>query len=137
MSQKQLDHKLLIFKYHCSMNNVSLGKSLSSKMVVLSLINGMIGGLILILPLLALKTGYLATLIIIVTTGIFSFYSCHLCMLHIGNEPDLDSSILKHFNGNTWIRIFYDLCVWSNLLLIDILYFELIIIQWIGLAPPH
>lgn len=35
------------------------------------------------------------------------------------------------------MKIFYDLCVWSSLLLIDFLYFELIVIQWIGLAPPH
>lgn len=35
------------------------------------------------------------------------------------------------------MKKFYDLCVWSSLLLIDFLYFELIVIQWIGLAPPH
>lgn len=31
----------------------------------------------------------------------------------------------------------YDFCVWLSLMLIDLLYFELIIIQWIGIAPPH
>jgi hypothetical protein len=35
------------------------------------------------------------------------------------------------------MKSFYDLCVWLSLLLIDFLYFELIILQWIGLAPPY
>ena len=31
----------------------------------------------------------------------------------------------------------YDFSVWLSLMLIGLLYFELIIIQWIGIAPPH
>lgn len=110
---------------------------LNGPMTVLSMVNGMIGGLILILPLLALEAGYILTLIILIVTGSFSYYSCYLCVIHMGDQPDLDFAILKHFNGNKYIKIFYDLCVWSNLILIDMLYFELITIQWIGLIPPH
>ena len=106
-------------------------------MTVVGMVNGMIGGLILILPLLALQAGYILTLIILIITGSFSYYSCYLCIIHMGDQPDLDYAILKHFNGNRYIKIFYDLCVWSNLMLIDMLYFELITIQWIGLIPPH
>lgn len=106
-------------------------------MTVVGMVNGMIGGLILILPLLALQAGYILTLIILIITGSFSYYSCYLCVIHMGDQPDLDYAILKHFNGNRYIKIFYDLCVWSNLMLIDMLYFELITIQWIGLIPPH
>lgn len=46
-------------------------------------------------------------------------------------------AIFKHFGRSTKIRAVYDICVWSSLLLIDFLYFELIVIQWVGLAPPH
>lgn len=46
-------------------------------------------------------------------------------------------AIFKHFGRSTKIRTVYDICVWSSLLLIDFLYFELIVIQWVGLAPPH
>lgn len=119
------------------MAEIEKSNELSPQMTVLSLINGMIGGFILILPVFALQTGYITTMIVIIVTGIFSYYSCHLCLLHIGTQPDLDSAIYKHFDRSPAMKKFYDLCVWSSLLLIDFLYFELIIIQWIGLAPPH
>jgi amino acid permease len=102
-------------------------------MTVVGMVNGMIGGLILILPVLALGAGYILTFIVILVTGIFSLYSCYLCVVHMGDQPDLDFAILRHFNGNKGVKIFYDLCVWSNLILIDMLYFELIDIQWDGL----
>lgn len=98
------------------------------------MVNGMIGGLILILPVLALNAGYLLSFIVILLTGLFSYYSCYLCVIHMGDQPDLDFAILRHFNGNKAMKVFYDLCVWSNLMLIDMLYFELIMMQWEGLV---
>lgn len=62
--------------------------------LVIALINGMIGGLILVLPILALNGGTLLSFLIILTTGIFSFYSCYLCIIHLGDCPDLDKAIL-------------------------------------------
>ena len=106
-------------------------------MAILVMVNGMIGGLILLLPVFALNAGYVVTLIVIFLTCIFSFYSCYLCLLHMGDQPDLDLAIYKHFNGNRIIKILYDLGVWSNLILVDMLYFGLITIQWQGLIPPH
>lgn len=52
-------------------------------MVVLSMVNGMIGGLILILPVMAISSGYLLGIIIIAITGFFSYFSCRLCIQHI------------------------------------------------------
>ena len=106
-------------------------------MAIVGMVNGMIGGLILLLPVYALDAGYVLTLIVIMVTCVFSYYSCYLCLIHMGDQNDLDFAILRHFNGNKYVKIFYDLCVWSNLMLIDLLYFELIVIQWIGLIPPH
>ena len=106
-------------------------------MTTLGMVNGMIGGLILILPIYALNSGYVTTLIVILLTGLFSFYSCYLCVLHMGDQSDLDYAVLSHFNGNRWPKIFYDVCVWLNLILIDMLYYELIVEQWAGLIPPH
>ena len=45
----------------------------------------------------------------------------------------MDQAILRHFNGNPVIKVFYDLCVWANLTVINMLYFELIVLQWEGL----
>lgn len=106
-------------------------------MAILCIVNGMIGGLILILPVMALEGGWLMTLLVILMTGFISYYSCYLCLIHTGKEPDLDVSIEKHFWGSKKIRVFYEICILSTLLLIDILYYELIVLQWIGLAPPH
>jgi len=92
-------------------------------MAIVGMVNGMIGGLILLLPVYALDAGYILTLIIIFITCVFSYYSCYLCLIHMGDQPDLDFAILRHFNGNKYVKIAYDLCVWSNLMLIDLLYF--------------
>ncbi len=96
---------------------------LSTPMTILGMVNGMIGGLILILPVYALHAGYILTMIIIFVTCVFSYYSCYLCIIHLGDQSDLDYAILRHFNGSKWAKIFYDLCVWSNLMLIALLYF--------------
>lgn len=96
---------------------------LNAPMTIVAMVNGMIGGLILLLPVFALNAGYLLTLIVILFTGIFSYYSCYLCLLHLGDQPDLDYTILRHFNGQRWVKIFYDLCVWLCLILVDMLYF--------------
>jgi hypothetical protein len=55
----------------------------------------------------------------------------------MGDQADLDYAILRHFNGNRSVKVFYDLCVWSNLILIDMLYFELIMMQWDGLVTEQ
>lgn len=112
-------------------------ENLSGNMTVLSIVNGMIGGLILLLPVMALETGWLLTLIILVMTGLMSYYSCYLCVIHTGSEADLDTAIQKHFWNSRKVKIFYEVCIWLNLMLILTLYFELIVLQWIGLAPPH
>ena len=76
-------------------------------MAVLCIVNGMIGGLILILPVMALEAGWLLTLLTLLITGFVSYYSSFLCVLHTGNEADLDIAIQKHFWGNKKIKTFY------------------------------
>lgn len=62
--------------------------------VIIALINGMIGGLILVLPILAMNGGSVLSLIVILATGFFSFYSCYLCIIHLGSCTDLDKALL-------------------------------------------
>jgi hypothetical protein len=57
---------------------------LPAPLVVIAMVNGMIGGVILVLPLLALESGSIATLIILPLSGLFSYYSCYLCVKHLG-----------------------------------------------------
>lgn len=83
----------------------------------------MIGGVILVLPLLTLEAGSIETGIIILFSGVFSYYSCMLCVKHLGTYSDLDQAILHHFNMGVKLKIFYDFVVFLNLFLILILYF--------------
>ena len=92
-------------------------------MVVIGMINGMIGGVILVLPLLALEAGTLVSLTVILISGIFSYYSCMLCVKHLGPYADLDEAIMEHFNHNKILKIFYDIIVFLNLSLLLVLYF--------------
>lgn len=89
-------------------------------MAIIGMVNGMIGGLILILPVFALGAGWAICLIVIFVTCGFSYYSCYLCIIHLGDQPDLDYAIFRHFNGNKVIKIFYDICVWSNLMFLAV-----------------
>lgn len=76
-------------------------------MTVIAMVNGMIGGLILILPVMALESGWLLTLIVLIITGFISYYSCYLCVLHTGDDPDLDVAIERHFWNGRKVRVVY------------------------------
>lgn len=71
--------------------------SLNAVVTVIALINGMIGGLILVLPILTMYSGTILSLIVILVTGFFSYYSCFLCVKHLGGHADLDQAIYYHF----------------------------------------
>lgn len=62
--------------------------------VIIAMVNGMIGGLILVLPILAMNGGTLLSFLVILVTGFFSYYSCLLCLKHLGRHSDLDKAIL-------------------------------------------
>jgi amino acid permease len=110
------------------------GSGLSGPMTVIAMVNGMIGGLILILPVMALESGWLLTLIVLLVTGFISYYSCYLCVLHTGDASDMDIAMEQHFWNSRKIKMFYEFCIFSTIIVILILYYELIVIQWEGLA---
>jgi amino acid permease len=93
-------------------------RELNLPMTILAIINGMIGGSILVLPIVSMDGGYILTLIIILFVGIFSFYSCYISIIHLGDQHDLDQTLLRHFNGSKIVKIFYDFSVWSGFVLV-------------------
>ena len=113
------------------------GKILGMPMTIVSLLNAMIGGSILLIPLISLQGGWAVTLLIILITAFFSYFTCYITLIHLGDQSDLDTTIQRHFNGNRFLKILYDFCVWSGLFLGQLLYFNLIVIQWEGLVPPY
>jgi amino acid permease len=107
---------------------------LSSQTTVVALVNGMIGGIILVMPILALKSGFLMIAPVVMVCGFFSYYSCLLCIRHLRNYKDLDEAVLKHFDNKRSYKIFYDVCIALSLVILLILYFDLICKQWEGIT---
>lgn len=98
--------------------------------VIIALVNGMLGGVILILPVMAMQSGTVLSLLVILLTGFFSYYSCLLCIKHLGEHSDLDQAILNHCNDKKAWGVLYDVLVGVNLFFLLMLYFSLIVIQW-------
>lgn len=63
---------------------------LSNPMTVVALANGMIGGTILVLPVLALHTGYLLIPIISLVMGVTSLYTAWMVVKHLGHYPTVN-----------------------------------------------
>lgn len=98
-------------------------------MTVVALVNGMIGGIILVMPIIALHTGYLLIAPISLILGFFSYFSCLLCLRHLKHFQDLDEAILYHFKKRGY-KIFYDITIVISMSVLLILYFDLICQQW-------
>lgn len=103
-------------------------------MTVIGLVNGMIGGIILIMPILALNAGYMLIAPVTLISALFSYFSSLLCLRHLRNYKDLDESILKHFGNNRKYKIFYDAIIVISFFALLILYFGLMSDMWYGLT---
>ena len=109
-------------------------EGLSNTMTIVGLANGMIGGIILVMPILALKTGYALIAPTSIIIGFFSYFSCLLCLRHLRNYKDLDEAIYMHFNKKRGYRVFYDATIVISISVLLILYFDLICKQWEGMV---
>jgi amino acid permease len=99
---------------------------LSNSMTVVGLVNGMIGGIILVMPILSIKTGFALIAPIAILSGLFSYFSSSLCLRHLRNYADLDQAVLRHFGGKRGYKIFYDATICVSMTVLLILYFGLI-----------
>ena len=102
-------------------------------MTVLGLLNGMIGGTILVLPLFGLKAGYIDTLLVSLTMGFMSFYTGYLIILHLGKAKSIKEYILSHFNYDYKYMQIYGLFIWFSFMPLFVIYFRLIVLQLQGL----
>lgn len=51
--------------------------------------NAMIGGTILVLPLMFLSAGYIPAILVTLITGGINYYSCKVCYDHLQEDADL------------------------------------------------
>jgi amino acid permease len=102
-------------------------------MTVCGLLNGMLGGTILILPLVGLKTGYMTTFVITSFIGFISYYTAKLIVVHLGNARNMKECILNHFDHDYSYLVGYSVILWTRKIPSIILYFKLICLQIEGL----
>jgi hypothetical protein len=98
-------------------------------MTVAGLLNGMIGGTILVLPIIGMTSGYITTILICSFVGFVSYYTAHLIVVHLGKAKNMTECILNHFNNNYFIMALYAFIIWCGQIPILILYFNLICLQ--------
>jgi len=105
---------------------------ISNSMTVLGLANGMIGGTILILPILGLS-GYLSSSLMCLFIGAISCYTAYLIILHLGKSPNIKECVLTHFNQDYRFMVVYSFCMWFSFVPYFIIYFRLICLQLEGI----
>jgi predicted MFS family arabinose efflux permease len=109
-------------------------EKISGWQAVAGIINGMVGSLILGLPVLSLYSGYASTFILIIVTGLFCALSSWIYFQHIGDEPDIGLALKKHFKNNIF-KIIYDSLAFLFLIIACVDYFQLIVVQWEIIVP--
>lgn len=100
---------------------------------VLGIVNGMIGGGIILLPLMSMHSGYVTTIIICLVTGYICYYTAKLLVIHLGKEKDIRRAILVHFNYDKKYLKGYSFIIWLSFIPCFFSYFRVINLQIQGL----
>ncbi len=111
---------------------MAIGKPLT----IVGLANGMIGGTILVLPVLGLTSGYIAIPLIAVTFGLISFYSATLIVTHLGKSTNITECIYEHFNQDRKYSVIYNIIIALSLMGFLLAYFPLIVKMLEGIFHP-
>ena len=110
--------------------------SLGEVTAFFGLLNGMIGGTILVLPLLGLNSGYLGIPAVSIFYGMIACYTCQLIIQHLGKCTNIREAILEHFHNKHYVTVIYNLVIGGSLLGFIVNYFMLIIVQIEGFVDP-
>lgn len=110
---------------------------MTAAMIVIGLINGMIGGTCLVLPLIGIRAGYLTTIFVCVITGFVGYYTAYLIVLHLGNSRNIKDCLLIHFNHDYRYVVAYSLFIWLSFISFLLIYFRIICLQIQGLMGYH
>jgi len=96
---------------------------------VLGLVNGMIGGTILVLPIIGLGTGYIGSMLVCVVMGWISFYTAYLIIQHLGKSKSIKECILSHFKQDYRYFGGYSVFMWFSFIPYFVIYYRLICLQ--------
>jgi len=88
----------------------------------------MIGGTILILPLLGLTTGYLMSALTCIIIGLVCYYTAYLVIVHLGKGTVRDW-ILEHFDHDEKYLVGFNIIMVINGIPGYLIYFKLVCLQ--------
>jgi amino acid permease len=112
---------------------LELENGISNSMTIAGLLNGMVGGTILVLPIIGMSTGYLTTVLVSSILGFISYYTGNLVVVHLGKAKNMTESILNHFDQNYSYMTIYAFIIFCGQIPSLIIYFNLICPQLEGL----
>lgn len=100
---------------------------------VIGLLNAMIGGSMLIIPIDGKDAGYLSWTIRCILIGGTTAYTAYLLVKHLGKAKNIKYLILAHFGQDRKYTTLYNCTIWFSFLSAMILYFSLFCVQIEGL----
>lgn len=107
--------------------------TISNGTTLVGLINAMIGGYVLVIPVLSLKAGYLDWIFGCIILGCVAVYTALLLVKHLGSAPNVKFLILHHFKGDHFYTTTYNIVIWFSFMGGMVIYFKLFCIQITGL----
>ncbi len=111
--------------------------TISDFTTVVGLVNGMIGGTILVLPILGLAAGYVNMFVISILVGFIIFYTTYIVIIHIGKSKSIKECILAHFNQDYKYVKIYSFILWFGTFTLSFVYFKLLVLQVEGLVGNY
>ena len=94
----------------------------------------MVGGTILVLPLMGIQTGYITTILVCLVVGYISYYTSKIYVVHLGKEEDIREAVLIHFGGDGKYGKLFSFLMWIGFVPTLWEYFRLMCLQIQGLS---
>lgn len=96
---------------------------------LVGLLNAMIGGSMLVIPVLGMEAGYLSWTINCILICIVTGYTAYLLVTHLGKAKNIKYLILAHFKQDHTYTSLYNIVIWFSFLSAMLIYFNLFCTQ--------
>ena len=90
------------------------GEETTATTTVISMINGMLGGSALVLPIAGLAAGWLTSILALILVGFLLYYTARLIITHLGQSHNIKYSVLAHFNNDYRYMSAYGIIIWMS-----------------------
>lgn len=107
--------------------------TIGTGVTLVGLINGMIGIVMPVIPILAQDAGYVDWMIACIFLATTICYTGYLLVKHLGKSKNIKYLILNHFKGDHTYSHIYNFIIWVSFAASIVAYFRLFCIQISGL----